>query len=111
MVALYALHDLLKLSSLAAVAISFWIGFVAAFVMQKFIAFQNYDKNVRALSGQLAGYGVLVAWNYGFTLLMVKLFGHDVSVFIIRTIAIVIITSWNFTVYGILFNSSNKRPQ
>ena len=35
------------LSSVEAVAISFWIGLVAAFILQKYIAFQNFDKDIK----------------------------------------------------------------
>jgi putative flippase GtrA len=91
------------LSPLTAVAISFWIGFVVAFILQKFVAFENHDKRVRIIAGQLIWYSLLVGWNYLFTLLLVKLFGGTVSVFIVRTIAILVITSWNFWAYKLLF--------
>lgn len=111
MAVLYVLLHNLKLSAVAAVAISFWIGFVVAFVLQKWVTFQNYDKTVRTIAGQLVGYSVLVVWNYLFTLGAVKLFAATTSVFIIRTVVIVIITSWNFVIYGILFKSSTESRQ
>jgi len=94
-------------SSLESVAISFWIGLVAAFVMQKFITFQNYESKTKEVAKQLLGYGILVAWNYGFTLLAVHIFEKSFSVFVIRTAAILIITSWNFIIYKALFKQNN----
>lgn len=101
--ALFGLRDGLGLSPLRAVAISFWVGLIVAFFLQKFVTFKNYDKSKRAIATQLIGYAILVGWNYIFTLAVVKLFENHFSVFIIRTIAILIITSWNFFIYQVLF--------
>lgn len=108
MMALFSLRYGLKLSPIKAVAISFWVGLVVAFVLQKLITFKNYDKRAHIVIGQMAAYGLLVAWNYGFTLVGVKLLSRSVSVFIIRTTAILIITSWNFIVYSKLFTKNQE---
>ena len=103
MVSLYVLHNNFGFSSLAAVAISFWIGFIVAFFLQKFVAFQNHDKRPHVIASQLVGYAALVAWNYGFTLLAVKYFASHGSVFLIRTVVILIVTLWNYSIYKVLF--------
>lgn len=103
---LYFLHSFLGLSSLVSVAISFWIGFSAAFVLQKWFAFASHDKTTRTITKQLAAYSALAAWNYVFTLGLVALFASLASVFVLRTIAIVIITLWNFAIYRVIFKSS-----
>jgi putative flippase GtrA len=105
---LYFLNHVAGLSPLKSVAISFWVGFVVAFVLQKFITFQNYDKRARIVMGQLALYSLLVVWNYAFTLVLVKFFASTISVFIVRTVAILIITSWNFFIYKVLFKASQE---
>lgn len=107
MFSLFGLHHGLSFSPIKAVAVSFWVGFIVAFTLQKLVAFQNYDKRARAVAGQLAYYSLLVAWNYMFTLAMVKLFNHLASVFIIRTMVILIITSWNFIIYSALFGGAD----
>ena len=106
MAALYGLRHGLGLSPLRSVAISFWIGLVIAFLLQKLITFENYDRRAHVLAKQSVIYGVLVAWNYGFSLILVELLDESLSVFIIRTLAIAIVTSWNFFIYVKLFESS-----
>lgn len=106
MTALYALRHGLGYGPISSVAVSFWIGFVTAFVMQKLITFRNYEKTTRIIAKQLVGYSLLVAWNYGFTLLVVDMFSRHASVFALRTSVIVITTSWNFVAYKFLFASA-----
>lgn len=104
---IYVLHHNLKLSSVRSIAISYWIGFVVAFIMQKVITFKNYDRSPKIITGQLAKYSLLVIWNYGFTLLLAVLFDKTLSVFIIRTGAILVTTAWNYLIYKALF----KKPE
>ena len=106
MASLFLLHKGAGLSPVSAVAISFWIGFVVAFIQQKLITFRNYDRRAHMLAKQLAGYSLLVAWNYGFTLLMVKFLSPRLSVFVIRTGVILVVTFWNFLTYQILFKQA-----
>lgn len=106
MIALLGLKRSFGFSSLASVAISFWVGFVVAFLLQKLFAFENHDKRIHMVIRQLLGYSALVAWNYSFTLLSVTLFTNVASVFVIRTAAILIITSWNYLLYRIIFKKS-----
>lgn len=103
MAVLYSLRFGLRMSSFTAVAISFWAGFVCAFVLQKIVTFKNYENDVRTITHQVIKYGLLTAWNYAFTLGIVHLFDELASVFVLRTLSIVIITSWNFIIYQKLF--------
>lgn len=105
MAVLFGLKDIVGLSSLKAVAISFWTGLVVAFILQKIITFQNHDRSLHMLSKQIAGYSALVAFNYFFTLLMVGIFSDKLSVFVIRTAVILLSTGWNFVIYRALFKS------
>ena len=100
---LYFFNTIFGLSSVMAVAISFWIGFVVAFVLQKWFTFKSHNKKPRVISSQLIAYSILAIWNYGFTLLAVAMFSQTTSVFVIRTITIAIITLWNFAIYNIIF--------
>lgn len=100
MVVLYGLHDGLGLSPVQSVAISFWFGLVIAFVLQKFITFENHEKRIHMLGFQLALYACLVAFNYLVTLLAVKYFSPRYSVFEIRTAVIALGTLWNYVVYN-----------
>jgi putative flippase GtrA len=103
---LYILHAVIGLSSEVSVAISFWVGFFTAFTLQKLITFQNHDKRITIMAGQITGYTLLVLLNYAITLLAVKFLSPHISVFIIRTAIILISTIWNFYAYKLLF----KKP-
>ena len=105
---LYSLNQVLRVSPTISVAISFWVGFIVAYTLQKLVTFQNKEKSRRALTKQLVGYSLLVVWNYSFTLLVVELFHASVSVIILRTIVILITTTWNYVLYKKLFKVSEQ---
>jgi putative flippase GtrA len=100
---LFALQTWLYFSNVAAVAISFWVGFLVAFVLQKYIAFQNHEASRRTVARQLAAYSMLVAWNYLFTLGLVALLGQHIPAMFSRTFAIIVITAWNYEFYKKIF--------
>lgn len=112
MVVLFSLQTWLHFSNVAAVAISFWVGFLVAFVLQKYIAFQNREASRRVIARQLAGYSVLVVWNYIFTLVLVRVLGQHMPVMLSRTFAIIMITAWNYGFYKKIFkpvtNADNR---
>lgn len=101
---LITLHDGLKIGAVASTAVSFWAGFIAAFLMQKFITFKNRSRHRKALTKQLIAYSGLVAFNYGFTLVTVALLHDDLPVVALRTGVIAITTLWNFILYRRLFS-------
>lgn len=77
---------------------SFWVGLLFSFVLQKFVAFQDYQNEVKAISRQAAWYAVLVAFNYVLTLLIVSLFPARYLI-LSRTAAVVVTASWNYFFY------------
>lgn len=105
---LYSLNQLLHISPTVSVAISFWVGFIIAYTLQKLVTFQNKEKSRGALTKQLVGYSLLVAWNYAFTLLVVELFHASISVIILRTIVIAITTIWNYFLYKKIFKVTEQ---
>ncbi|HEY8992728.1 MAG TPA: GtrA family protein [Candidatus Microsaccharimonas sp.] len=105
---LYSFNQLLHVSATISVTISFWVGFIIAYTLQKLITFQNKEKSRKALTKQLIGYSLLVLWNYAFTLLVVELFHASVSVIILRTIVIAITTVWNYFLYKKLFRVTEQ---
>jgi putative flippase GtrA len=96
------------LSSVAAVAISFWFGLLFAFFTQKLIAFKDKNSSKKAYAKQFTIYLALVAFNYAFTLGFVALFDTMLSVYLLRTIALAITTIWNFFVYKFIFHSNEN---
>ena len=93
------------LSSVESVAISFWIGLVAAFILQKYIAFQNFDKDIKKISKQLSLYLLLVLFNYIFSIFVIYLLDKSLSVYLLRTLVIILCTLWNYFFYKKIFNS------
>ena len=105
---LYILNHTLHIPAAISVTISFWVGFIVAYVLQKLVAFQNKEKSRRAITKQIIGYSLLVLWNYGFTILVVELFHSSVSVVVLRTIVIIITTLWNYVLYKKLFKVTTE---
>lgn len=81
-----------------AAAISFWIGFLLAFVLQKIVAFKDYNKETKVLTRQSTYYILLNCWNYLFTVGFVSLF-PDKHLVVSRTVALVMMSAWNFVIY------------
>lgn len=82
-----------------AVAISFILGTLVSFLLQKFVTFGDKRTHHRIVISQLIAVSLLVVFNFGFTLLVTKLFAHVLLTVISRTIAILITTLWNFYLY------------
>src|SRR5690606_3076535 len=70
---LLALHRIFGFSAGAATAVAFWVGLLVACYLQKILAFQNYQKELRALSKQWGLYALLVGFNYFFTIAVVSI--------------------------------------
>ena len=111
MSSLYGLISLVGLKPVLAVGVSFWVGFMVAFTLQKLITFKNYDRKPRSLARQLTSYALLVAWNYGVTLVLVAILTPQLSAFVIRTGAILLIATWNFFIYKRIFKSKELQDQ
>ncbi len=81
-----------------AASASFWSGLMFSFLLQKLVAFQDYQKEVKAISKQALSYGILIAFNYALTVFIVSLFpGKDIVYS--RTLAVAITTIWNYFIY------------
>lgn len=85
-------------SSVVAVALSFWIGLVVSFGLQKFFTFKDRRTHHKIIVSQVVAVGFLVIWNFGFTILVTQLLA-SVNPTITRTIALLITTAWNFYLY------------
>lgn len=96
---LFSFSHLLKLSPTISVGISFWVGLIVAFILQKIFAFKNNSKHKKTVALQIVLYLILVAFNYIFTLLFVHFTESLIGLFASRTIALIITTLWNFLIY------------
>jgi putative flippase GtrA len=87
------------LSAVAAVALAFWVGLVVSFLLQKFVTFGDNRTHHRVVLKQVAAVGLLVLWNFLFTIGVTKLLSNYLPATVLRTIALLITTLWNFYLY------------
>ena len=87
------------MSAVWAVALSFWLGLLVSFVLQKLITFGDRRTHHRVVLPQFGAFAALVLFNFGFTVLVTKLFQHVMPVIAVRTLALGVTTIWNFYLY------------
>jgi putative flippase GtrA len=96
-------------SSLFAVGLSFWLGLIASFLLQKVVTFKDRRAHHKVLIPQIAVFSLLVLFNFGFTLLVTKLFSPPLHPALTRTIALGLTTIWNFYLYKTrIFRASDE---
>jgi putative flippase GtrA len=95
-------------SAVVAVGLSFWLGLIISFILQKAVTFGDKRMHQRILIPQLLAFSLLVLWNFGFTLAVTKL----LTVFpptVTRTLSLGITTIWNFYLYKTrIFKTNNQ---
>lgn len=97
-------------SAVLAVTLSFWIGLVASFLLQKFFAFGDKRLHRRILLPQAVAFATLVLFNFGFNLVATKLLELYLPAVVIRTLTLAATTLWNFYIYRTrIFKSEDKQ--
>lgn len=92
-----------------AVSISFWISLVISFLLQKLLAFEDRQRKTGIVAKQALFFVLLVAFNYLFTIVVVALFPDKYLIFS-RTLAIIIVSIWNYYVYkNLIFNRGGEK--
>jgi putative flippase GtrA len=86
-------------SAVGAVALSFFLGTIVSFLLQKLVTFNDKRMHHKILIPQLIAMVLLVLFNFGFTLLVTKLLAHVVPAVVSRTLALLTTTVWNFYLY------------
>ena len=86
-------------NSVLAVGLSFWIGLIVSFTLQKFVTFGDKRTHHKILIPQIIAYSLLVALNFSFTLLVTAIVSPPVPAVVARTVALLITTIWNFYLY------------
>lgn len=86
-------------SAVVAVGLSFWLGLIVSFFLQKLVTFGDTRMHHRILLPQLIAVTLLVLFNFGFTLVVTKLLQHLLPAVATRTLALGITTIWNFYLY------------
>jgi putative flippase GtrA len=92
-----------------AVAISFCLGTLVSFFLQKLVTFGDKRMQHQVLVPQMIATGLLIAWNLAFSVLMAYALEHFLPAVVIRTLALGITTIWNFYLYKTrIFNQQNE---
>ncbi len=86
-------------SAVWAVAISFCLGTVVSFFLQKLVTFGDKRMQRKVVGLQFAAVCALVAWNFTFSVLLTKVLENVVPAVVTRTLALGITTIWNFYLY------------
>src|SRR5262249_50239918 len=82
-----------------AVAISFCLGTLVSFWLQKLVTFGDKRLYHRVVIPQLIAVAALVLWNLGFSVALTKLLEDRLPAVVSRTIALGLTTIWNFYLY------------
>ena len=86
-------------SAVVSVASAFWLGLLVSFWLQKLVTFGDKRLHHRIVASQFIAVCLLVALNFGFTILLTKMLQHMLPAVVIRTGALAITTIWNFYLY------------
>lgn len=97
-------------NALIAVGLSFWLGLIVSFVLQKVITFKDKRLQHRVLIPQVIAFSLLVLFNFGFTLFVTKLLSPPLPAVATRTVALGITTIWNFYLYKTRIFKSSEEP-
>ncbi len=96
-------------SAVWAVAISFCLGTLVSFFLQKLVTFGDKRMHHRVLIPQMIATAVLILWNLGFSVLLTKLLQHHWPAVVTRTLALSITTMWNFYLYKTRIFKNSKQ--
>lgn len=92
-----------------AVTLSFLIGLVVSFLLQKLFTFGDKRLHHKIVIPQVVAVTLLVLFNLGFTVLVTRLLQNVWPPVVTRTLALGITTIWNFYLYKTrIFNQGAK---
>jgi putative flippase GtrA len=102
--------QLLGASAVVAVGLSFWLGLLVSFGLQKVVTFGDRRLHHKILIPQIVAFSLLVLFNFGFTLLVTKLLQAWLPAVITRTLALGTTTIWNFYLYKTRIFKKSDEP-
>jgi putative flippase GtrA len=85
--------------AVVAVGLSFWLGLIISFTLQKFVTFGDRRIHHHILLSQIVAVLLLVLFNFTFTIVVAKLLADFLPAVLIRTLALGVTTIWNFYLY------------
>jgi putative flippase GtrA len=86
-------------TAVQAVTISFLVGLVVSFLLQKLFTFGDRRMYHKVVIAQVVAVTALVLWNLGFTIVVTRLLQDVLPAVVTRTLALGITTIWNFYLY------------
>lgn len=86
-------------SAIIAVSLSFWLGLVVSFCLQKLITFKDTRLHHKVLLPQIIASLLLVGFNFSFTILVTHMLRTIVPATLCRTLALGASTIWNYYLY------------
>ena len=100
------------LSAVVAVGISYIVGTMLAFTLQKLFTFRDKRMHRKVVGLQLLAMAGLVIFNFLFSIALTALMQHTLPAVVVRTGAILITTLWNFYLYrtAIFKNGAADEP-
>lgn len=105
-----AVAQWLGASNILAVGLSFWLGLIVSFILQKTVTFEDKRTYHKVLIPQLLAFSLLVLFNFSFTLLVTQLLAYTVPAIGARTIALGVTTIWNFYLYKTRIFKTSDSP-
>jgi len=97
-------------SAVVAVGLSFWIGLIISFLLQKLVTFGDKRTHHKIIIPQVAAFSLLVLFNFFFTIGVTKALSDTLPAAVTRTIALAITTIWNFYLYKTRIFKSGESP-
>lgn len=88
-----------RAGNVLAVAISYSLGLIASFILQKFITFNDKRTHHKIVIAQFLAVVGLVIFNFAFTVVLTKILSNTLPAVVCRTIALSITTLWNYYLY------------
>jgi putative flippase GtrA len=82
-----------------AVGLSFWLGTAVSFGLQKIVTFGDKRLHHKILVPQIIAASLLLAFNFGFSVVLAGLLAPPLPATLVRTLALGITTVWNFYIY------------
>lgn len=86
-------------NAVEAIGLSFWMGLVVSFILQKLVTFGDKHVHHKVLVAQIIAFSMLVLFNFAFTIMVAHLLRHVIPAVLSRTLALGTTTIWNFYLY------------
>jgi putative flippase GtrA len=103
---LVLLHGKLNIPIAIATSISFWVAVTYNFFLNRSWTFSSGEN--KKLHKHLAAYGILLAFNYLFTVLFVSFFSKHIPYTVAKALSVILQTSWTYQIYKrVIFTSPN----